>query len=194
MVDWTRTKPRILPRRVSPIQDETTASYVSRLAAVNHLDPWILISYLDRGPVAGRWTQQRFNVPLAALAAASGLLPAQLAYALPDIRSQLAELETLNLVGRTQTGEPNYRRPACRRCMAAKNISRAVPIWMRPDHNACLRHQLWIGQGVREPEDQVEIADLPEISQAQIRHRNLIRRHGHKRVGFFYRDAQEAID
>ncbi|WP_157181101.1 hypothetical protein [Actinopolymorpha alba] len=38
------------------------------------------------------------------------------------------------------------------------------------------------------------MADLPEIAQAQVRHRKLVHRHGHHLVRDAYWTAQEIID
>ncbi|MDI5975852.1 TniQ family protein [Amycolatopsis magusensis] len=191
---WLQTKLRPLPRRVSPLQDETTSSYVGRLADVNHLSWLDLANYIR--PNLSRKVRQRLDVSLAALATITGIPPVHLAHALPEIRGQFTRPGSLHIVGRSTTREPNRTCPPCRRCSATKNIDRRslVTVWARQDQNVCLHHQLWIGQGVQRAEDQLHVADLPEIAQAQIRHRNLIRRHGHQRVEYFYSDAQKVID
>jgi hypothetical protein len=191
---WPQWKLRPLPRRVSPIQDETTHSYLRRLADANYLATHDLIGYLN--PRLAGPGRRRFEISLEALAIISGIEAIHLARALPEIRSQFADRGSLHVLGRPTAGDPNRTCPPCRRCMAAKNITglSLITIWAPQDQNVCLRHQLWIGQGVRAPEDQLDVSGLPEIAQAQIRHRNLIRRHGHRRVGFFYSDAREVID
>lgn len=193
MGDWLRCRPRPLPRRVSPVQDETVFSFLHRLAQANHIRSDELAAYhviRHRRP----WARARSrDVSLHALSMISGHTPFCLAHALPEIRPQLADQSALRVIGRTTVNGPNRTWPACRCCMAAKGITTTVTVWTRRDQNVCLRHQLWIGQGVDRPEDQVDVADLPEIGRAQSRHRNLIRRHGPGRVRYFHPDAEEII-
>ena len=190
--DWLRWRSRPLPRRVSPVQDETISSFLRRLAQANHIRGDELLAYLGtrlREPSAP--TRSR-DVSLQALSMISGHTPICLAHALPEIRPQLPDHSALRVIGRT-TVEGHATRPACRRCMAAKGITATVTIWARQHQNVCLRHQLWIGPGVNSPEDQVEVADLPEIGHAQTRHSNLIRRHGVGHVRYSHPDAQKII-
>jgi hypothetical protein len=193
MGDWFRWRPRPLPRRVTPVQDETLSSFLRRLALANHIRGDELLAYLVirlRKP----WAPARSpDVSLHALSVLSGHTPLRLAHALPEIRPQLADQSALRVLGRTTVNGPNTTRPACRRCMAAKGITTTVTVWARQDQNVCLRHQLWIGQGVVRPEDQVDVADLPEIGRAQTRHRNLARRHGLGRVRYFHPAAEKII-
>lgn len=191
--DWFRLRPQPLPRRVTPVQDETVFSFLHRLAQANHIRGDELLAYLVirlRRP----WAPTRApDVSLQALSVISGHTTHCLAHALPEIRPQLADQSSLQVIGRTTVKGPNTTRPACRRCMAAKGITTTVTIWARRDQNVCLRHQLWIGHGADRSKDQVEVADLPEIGRAHTRHRNLIRRHGLGRVRYFYPDAEEII-
>jgi hypothetical protein len=47
---------------------------------------------------------------------------------------------------------------------------------MRHDQAVCLRHSLWIGLGVFNPRNQIDLNETPEIIAAQRKHRLLIRR------------------
>jgi TniQ protein len=199
MTTWTDVrrpgKLRPLPRGVSPVQDETTASYVHRLALANHIDDRELYCHLNPRLAGSQGLHRRRETSLEALAAVSAISAIHLAHALPEIRSQFTDQDALHVLGRTTVKGPNVERVACRRCIATKNITTgSVIVWARQDQNVCLRHKLWIGKGVRKPEDQVDIADLPEITRAQVRHNNLIRRHGRRRVRYFQHTAEEIID
>ena len=73
---------RPLPRTCRPAQDETTGSYLLRLAVANRITGPDLVGYLTAG------TSQSINqVSLGALATVSGQPPLALAYALPELRS-----------------------------------------------------------------------------------------------------------
>jgi len=174
------------------VQDETIGSFIHRLARANHIRDQELVEYLN--PEMAGLSRRRFKVSLDAVAAVSGIDAVHLAYALPDLRSQFVMQDSLHVLGRPIAGNPNKARLACRRCVAAKNITTRVRIWARHDQNVCPRHQLWISEGVRDYEDQADVADFPEITRAQLRHRDLIRRHGHRRIRNFYGVAQEVVD
>jgi len=143
-----------------------------------HLDP-------TRSP-----TTKTARTSLDTLAAATGHSRLALCYALPELRTQHRAPEALAIRGRTLPRPPNKTRPACRCCMAAKDISRPVMVWMRHDQNVCRRHRLWIGPGANHPDDQSNLAGLPEIIHAQQRHNTLIRRHGRHRVQESFHLAQ----
>jgi hypothetical protein len=116
------------------------------------------------------------------LADASGIGISHLVKALPQLRPQPA-------------GRPAAEtRLACRRCMAAGNIFCAVTVLAWTDQNLCLHHQLWTGHGVTSAGEQATISGIPEIGQAQLRHRRLARRYGLPRVRDCYQTAENIID
>ena len=177
---------RALPRTCRPAPDETTGSYLLRLAAANRVTGPDLIGYLTAG-----MSQSIAKVTLAALAAASGQPPVVLAYALPELRAQYPGQHSLALQGRTLPAKPNTVRPACRRCAAVRTAAERIDMWYRHEHTVCLRHLLWTGPGAGHPRDQVDLAAHPDIVHAQVRHRRLIREHGHGIVRTAYHTARE---
>lgn len=177
---------RPLPRTCRPAQDETTGSYVLRLAHANRLDPAELVDYLTGGASTAIG-----KISLAALAVASGQPTANLAYALPQMRDQHHERAMMALRGRTRPAKPNVILPACRQCTAIRFRGARVDLWCRHDHTICPRHQLWIGAGVQDPRDQVDLAAHGVILHALARHQRLIRRHGHGIVRTAYTTARQ---
>jgi len=131
------------------------------------------------------------SVSSEALAIVSRQPRQSLLYALPELRTSIAG-EGLRVDGRTLANEPNVRRLACRHCMASRGINSPVSCWRRHDQNVCLRHQRWIGRGVRDLSDQLDVSGLPEVAHAQHQHGRLVRRFGRQDVlaGF---TAAEAI-
>jgi hypothetical protein len=176
---------RALPRTCRPAHDETTGSYLLRLAAANRITGVELVDYLTAGV-----TRVVDKVSLAALATASGQPPLVLAYALPQLRPQYPDKHHMTLRRRTLPAKPNTVRPACRRCTATRAAER-IDMWYRHEHNICLRHRLWIGPGTDDPCDQVDLAGHADIMHAQLRHRRLVREHGHGIVHTAYRTARE---
>jgi hypothetical protein len=177
---------RALPRTCRPAEDETTGSYLLRLATANRITGAELVDYLT----AGR-SQSIAKVSLSAISTASGQPPVVLAYALPELRPQYPDQHSMALRGRTLPSRPNAVRPACRRCTATRTTAARIDMWYRHEHNICLRHRLWIGPGAGQPGDQVDLAAHPDILHAQKRHRRLIREHGHGIVHTAHRTARE---
>src|SRR6266536_3216302 len=176
---------RALPRTCRPVQDETTGSYLLRLAAANRITGADLVDYLTAGA-----SQSIDKVSLQALVTASGQPPLALAYALPQLRPQHPDHSAMALHARTLPAKPNTVRPACRRCAAVHTAAERIDVWYRHEHNICLRHPLWTGPGVDNPRDQVNLAAHPDIVNAQARHLRLIRRHGRGVVHTAYRTAR----
>jgi TniQ len=175
---------RALPRTCRPAQDETTGSYLLRLATANRITGADLVDYLTAGT-----SQSIDKVSLGAVSVASGQAALVLAYALPRLRPQHPDHQAMALRGRTVPAKPNMVRPACRRCAAVHTRAERIDIWYRHEHNICLRHRLWTGPGADDPRDQVDLAAHPDIVHAQVRHLRLIRRHGHGIVHTAYRTA-----
>jgi TniQ len=177
---------RPLPRTCRPAHDETTGSYLLRLATANRITGADLVDYLTNGT-----SQTVAKVSLGALATVSGQPPLVLAYALPELRSQYPDMRAMALRGRTLPRKPNTVRPACRHCTTTRTGAERIDMWHRHEHNICLRHRLWIGPGADDLRDQVDLASHPDIVHAQTRHRRLIRGHGHCVVHTAYRTARE---
>jgi hypothetical protein len=177
---------RALPRTCRPAPDETTGSYLLRLAAANRITGADLAGYLTGGA-----SQSIAKVSLAALATASGQPPLILVCALPELRPQYSARHQMALRGRTLPSKPNTVRPACRLCTAIRTTAERIDMWYRHEHNVCLRHLLWTGPGAADPRDQVDLATHPDIVHAQACHRRLIRKHGHGIVHTAYRTARE---
>jgi hypothetical protein len=188
-----RRKGRPLPRQVRPIQNETTLSFVRRLADANHIRADKLIEYLD----AWMNTNGRdISISPQNLADAARIDVRHLLQALPQLpvqapRSAEELLDPHEPVARLTSTE---LRSACRRCMAAKGIFVAVTVLARTDTNLCLRHQLWTGHGVTSIENQADIAGIPKIGQAQTRLGRICRRRGHQEIWYAYETAEGIID
>jgi TniQ len=181
--DIRRRARRPLPRRIRPLRNETTISFVQRLARANHIRADELIEYLDAGmTTSGRHISASPQV----LADTAGMDVGHLLQALPQL--QVAPGPASSHVTSAEV------RLACRRCMAARNIFYAVTVLAWTDQNVCPRHQLWVGQGVTTIADQADISGLPDIGRAHVRHQRLARRHGLWRVWDCYNTAESTID
>lgn len=190
---WPYTATRPLPRCLAPIQSETVSSFLERLARSNRISlsdlACLLFPSEDNNP---NITARRLR--LEQLASVSGISPIHLAYALPEMRMHLPVTHGLHLEGTTRAGRPNQALLACRLCVSAKGVKGNVTVWRRPDENVCLRHGLWIGDGVASPADQVSVSGLPDILMAQRAHNRMIRRFGYREVGAAYDGATRAVD
>ncbi len=164
---------RPLPRFVAPFRDETISSYLPRLAAANRLAPAAL-----RALLAGS-DRKDAPVPLARLAAVTGMPHAALAHAMPQICTA-GELIGLHIQNRPRARE-GWSFAACRRCTAGRPVTR----WALHDDVVCGRHRRWISEDQAQP----DLTAQPEILTAHRRHRRLIRRHGRDTVMRAFRDA-----
>ncbi len=130
---------RPLPRFVAPFRDETISSYLPRLAAANRLAPAAL-----RALLAGS-DRKDAPVPLARLAAVTGMPHAALAHAMPQICT------AGELIGLHIQNQPRARKgwsfAACRRCTAGRPVTR----WALHDDVVCGRHRRWISEDQAQP-------------------------------------------
>ena len=172
-MDWPPLL-RPLPRRVAPVRDETIASYLPRLAAANRLDPGALRALLAESD------RKDAPVPLARLAAVTGMTPLALAHAMPQLCTA-DELTSLHIRHRPRARK-RWAFVACRQCTAGRPVTR----WALHDDVVCSRHRRWIGEEDQQP----DLTGQPDILHAHRRHRWLIRRHGRDRVMRAFRDAQ----
>jgi len=154
---------RTLPDPVPPARQETSQSYISRLATIHGMDShrlWIQVTRPEHTGAA-----RRIAVP-ERLAALTGRSIHALAGAMPELREPAPNWEMFR--HQPQTG--------CHLCDARHPAGRVVQLL--PHHAyVCLRHSTWIG-----PPDidlpAVGLARLPDIIDAQRRHLLLLRRYG----------------
>jgi hypothetical protein len=182
---WLRLELRTLPRRVSPIQRETLASYIRRLAWANHLHGLDLVEHLLRdgtGSFERGWLIEQ-------LAIVSGHSTIALCYALPELKSEKPTIRRSSLLGR-EASRVGQSRAACRLCMAAKGITDVVEQWVCHHTNVCLRHRLWIGEGAYLPSDQLPVHPVATVIAAQEKHHRLISRHGWSAIRAAFVDAR----
>ncbi len=164
-----RLRFRPLPRTVAPLHNESQASYIERLARANRMIPLELREHLA-DPRRVRPGELPLPVALAQLA---GQPLDRLLLALPDLATpDLAD----RIPPRRDRLHPGWKvQPACRLCLVAKGV-RYARHWVPPGTTICPRHQRWTGAHGQ----QFDITALPEITHAQRRHRQMIRRHGWK--------------
>ena len=151
---------RPLPVRVPLVQAETLDSYLSRLAASNHLNPRDLCAYL------GMRTRTR-PPDLDRLAIMTGHPPHRLSSVLADACPPSGRNRLTPLPGRV----------ACRQCTARRGISGDV-YCVNADQRLCCRHRRWLGGLSEDSTHQHNITSLPDVVRAQRRHYRLVRRHG----------------
>jgi hypothetical protein len=170
---------------VRPGRGETVRSYLSRLAAANHLDPLTLAALLSPWYIQkinahderGRSDRQPPAFALQSLATAAALPTATLARALPAFRLE-----------HNDPRRPVRATTACRRCTIARGIGQAVPV-LRPHHERlCTRHRIWTS-----PHGQIDLGACPEIIAAQRKVNKLLRRHTPAPVIFAEVTARQLI-
>ncbi|NNH75834.1 hypothetical protein HLB23_39295 [Nocardia uniformis] len=147
--------------------NETTPSFVARLAAANHITPEDMHGYLggsDPDWIDLEWTSIATGYPVETLV---DRLPA---FAYPGLHRLT--------IGTT-----------CRHCAARRNTTSPVEIYRDPHSNVCLRHQLWIGGHGHQ--SQLDLTALPEVTASQRIHRRLARRHGTHPTAIAFHDASE---
>jgi len=172
---------RPLPVPLRPANHETLASYLRRLANANDVPDHDLLQHLQNSRGRHR------SVDVDRLAAATGRPTRVLRLALPELRN-VYERSLAVRSGCEVDLVVLQIRPACRRCTAA-HAGGQVECWQAPEINLCMRHRLWIGNGVGNPARQLDISWLPEILSAQRRHLNLLRRHGRRQVTLAHSEA-----
>jgi TniQ len=166
----TRTpQPAPLPVPAAPVAGETLASFLSRLAALNHTTREALLDILPPWfRVKTRWHDDRWQPPslisraddaAARLAVISGSAAAAIKNALPAF-------------GRNSS-QPVRAVTACRLCTAARRISQPVLVHLPAHLQVCLTHGIWLsGPGT----PQISVSRCPDILSAERQARRL-RRH-----------------
>lgn len=176
-----------LPRTIPLFHNETLDSFLHRLATANHLPvdqllPLLKISRTKKTPA---------NTLLQPLAIAAGVRQRALELALPEFLGTDAT-DQPGAIGRPRSDlHAAICRPACRRCTHAAGITMTVTCWTTHDRNVCLRHRLWIGDGIGNADEQVDVSRLPDTLRAQKHHRNLMARHGRRWVRNAYLNSQK---
>ncbi len=163
------SQPAPLPVPAAPVNGETLASFLSRLAAANRTSPDTLLDILPPWfRVKTRWHDDRWqhdqllpwaNDAAARLAVTSGSTAAAIKNALPAFGGK--------------RGQPARAVTACRLCTAARRIRQPVPVHLPAHHHVCLRHGIWLsGPGA----PQFSVRGCPDILAAERRARRLLRR------------------
>jgi hypothetical protein len=169
---------RPLPRNVRPVQDETIDSYLRRLGGANGVSGYGLELYL-KGP-------KNNSVEVDSLAAISGQPPVALRYAILELCSA-DELSEMSIEGRPRPGGIQDSR--CSFCMHSRGIQDLVRCWRRSEDVICLHHHRWIGSS-----REISLTGQPDITQANRRHRRLIRRHGRRNVFIAFNQARNICE
>lgn len=162
-----------LPIRVTPLAGETIASFLTRLAAANHLPvtlllahlpPWFTARIQTHDDIAGAARSDTADAEQ--LAALSGLSAATLLHALPAFGSG------------PHRGRPPVRAThACRGCASRHGHTEPVPVHLPAHQRLCARHRIWLGNTT-----QIDLAATPEIIHAHARAVSLTHRHGGPRL------------
>ena len=171
---------RPLPRRVTPVLNETVGSYIGRLAKANHMPAknlWGLVKERDDHR-ASAWADS--------IASLSGIPVVSLRYAMLEL-CQPEDLATMNVIGRPRPGA--YQQAGCRLCAASANVVDLdrIRVWARHEDVVCLRHGQWTGIDSAS----VDLSSHSEIVRANRLHRYLIRRHGRPEVHRVFIDVMK---
>jgi hypothetical protein len=176
----------VLPRSVTPVAGEALISYLTRLAAANHLTLDEVLAVLPG------WFTTKANNPddraqhhmlvtattdaLRALANLTSTTPTGLAHALPAF-------------GADKHG-PVRATTACHRCVARRGIHQAVPVH-RPIHDkVCTRHGIWLSD---DGQPLLDVTASPDIIAAQHRANRLLRRYTPQELMLGLQAATKAI-
>lgn len=158
-----------LPFTCAPVPDETTDSYLHRLARLNDTDTRLLteIASDDMGEVTASHLSTLSGQPTRSLRLAMLQL------------CTTEQLAVMPIAGRPRPGV--NRRPMCAHCARSRGAA-LVPICSaRHEDIVCLRHRRWVGRAHEEGR-QPDLTGYPVILAAARRHRLMIRRLGRKPV------------
>jgi TniQ len=169
-----------LPQPIPPFLGETTKSYLYRLARANQLHPDDLRAYLT----GIRAAHHHGQIPLHALAIATGRTTHALIRALPELRFRNTTSPTVSPF------DGHIRRTICWRCAARRSAFPFATIWQRPEINICPAHRIWIGSHGRvHRADQYDVSELPDVLNAQRRHHRLAHRHDRRILAEAFAEA-----
>jgi hypothetical protein len=183
----TPTRTPVLPRRITPVTEETLVSYLTRIAAGNHLTISEILAVLPawfttKTNNPDERTQHHMLTPattdaLHALARLSSTTPAELAHALPAF-------------GVAGTPGPVRATTACHRCTARRGIRQPVPVHLPAHHKICTRHGIWLSDA---GQPHLDLTACPEIITAQHRANRLLRRHTPQQLLLTYQAAAKPV-
>ncbi|WP_084787060.1 TniQ family protein [Nocardia sp. Root136] len=168
---------RRLPISVPPALNETTTSYLQRLATNNRITLKVLHDLLgiNRGLV-GLHLQPHH---ISRLAVATGYPKIQLDQALPQLTNRHTNLAYLL----------NWPRPACQNC-ARHYPGGRVMRYYPPSVHCCPKHRVWISSE-RYSRGTADISGTPEVIAAHTRHRRLTNQFGPKSTQYAFATARE---
>lgn len=172
---------RPLPRIVTPFPNETTQSYLNRLAHANHLDGDHLHFYLTKSrKKSSKVTADRLSV-------LSGIPESTLLRALYDLRS---EADPTSAAADAKPRRVAQGRRPCQLCAAGREFGERIYCLEWQDVVICLIHRRWIGPGdIRYGHSQPDLTNQPDILQAAKRYRRIVRRHGRVNAARAYAEA-----
>ena len=165
--------PGPLPFRTAPLNGETIASYLSRIAAASHLPAGAITACLPSWFAARAAacddlaaTGQPQPADIRHLAALTGTSETALRHALPA------------LAGHRDDGRPPARATiACRRCAARHGQHNPVPVRIPAHQRTCRRHRTWLGRAI-----QIDLTAAPDIIAASRHASRLALDHGITRL------------
>lgn len=182
---------RRLPRTLPPLLNETVHSYLWRLAEANALTGPDLQLHLTGSTKNDTVTAEQF-------AAITGYPARTLRYAMLELCTP-ADLASMRVAGRPRPGPTswglrwphNRTRYACDHCVAQRGVTRLgstrPQVWTTHEDVVCLRHRRWLG--ALHQDAQPDLTDLPDIVDANCRHRRLIKLYGREQVRTATADA-----
>ncbi|CAM4337878.1 hypothetical protein NONI108955_21500 [Nocardia ninae] len=168
---WNPGPYQQLPRRIPLFQNETIASFITRLAAANH------IAVDDMHDHLGGWEPDRDWINLEWTSFATGYSIETLIDRLPGFTRP--DLERLPIG------------TACRRCAVRRGVLGPVTIYRDLHLNVCLRHRLWIGGDSHAT--QKDVTSFPDLIRAQRQHNLLMHRHGVQTTTAAFTTASQAL-
>ncbi|MGC5016507.1 TniQ family protein [Streptosporangium sp. DT93] len=174
---------RPLPRTVTPFPNETTRSYLDRLARANYLDGDHLRFYLTES------RKKSSKVPADRLSALSGIPENTLLRALYDLHS---EEDSPSETADSQPRRIVHEKRPCQLCAAGREFGEKIHCQEQPDVVICRLHRRWIGPGdIRYGHPQPDLTNQPDILQAAKRYRRIVRRHGQANAARAYKNASD---
>lgn len=181
---------RPLPLPASPAPNELVASYVRRLAQINHIEPKTLLEHLGQGTnnLTHVWHSHDLALNTQALhrlATFAGCPSQILRKAMPRII--VTELDNDGPRRRWITfrhaGIRHWPRLICSYCAASRLRIGKVGIYVPPDLPAiCLRHNRLLGYYTLPHLHELNLDAVPEIIDCYHRHRRIRRQYGIEHV------------